>query len=185
MEFQLHDRVHELLKLLAGGQVHSKELALNLADYLDKNRQAFNPAAVPMHQATQRLATSGDEFTQRYDELKQRNARDVDAWVFFLAEIADKPEVRRLLSASGSSSVNGATSSSSSFNSSESQLQQQQQQRLTHTALAEMKEKVLKSSGSNSSSVITLSPNILSSLSKIGKRLIFLIFDFLVILKVL
>jgi hypothetical protein len=99
MEFQIHDRVNELLKLL-GGQSNSKEHALNFSDYLDKNRHVFNQAAVPMHQARQKIAlncTNSEEFVQKYDELKLKNNRDLDVFTFFISEIVDKPELKSLV----------------------------------------------------------------------------------------
>ncbi len=51
---------------------------------------------MPMHQAKAKLADScanPDEFVQKYDDLKSKNVPDLDAIVFFLAEISDKPEV--------------------------------------------------------------------------------------------
>ena len=49
-----------------------------------------------MHQAKAKLADSSpnqNEFIKKYDELKARNVRDLDALVYFLAEINDKAEV--------------------------------------------------------------------------------------------
>ena len=35
-----------------------------------------------------------DDFNQKYADLRVKNVREVDPLVHFLAEIADKPEVR-------------------------------------------------------------------------------------------
>ena len=51
---------------------------------------------MPTHQAKMRVAEASPnphDFLQKYDELKSRNARDLDSLVAFLAEIVDKPEV--------------------------------------------------------------------------------------------
>ena len=51
-----------------------------------------------MHQAKVRLtenSTNPAEFIRQYDELKGRNVKDLDALVFFLSEISDKPEVNK------------------------------------------------------------------------------------------
>ena len=49
-----------------------------------------------MHQAKSKLAENSpnsNEFLQKYDDLKSRNLRDLDALVYFLAEINDKSDV--------------------------------------------------------------------------------------------
>lgn len=49
-----------------------------------------------MHQAKLKLAErspNADEFIMKYDELKARNVKDLDAFVYFLADISDKQEV--------------------------------------------------------------------------------------------
>jgi len=49
-----------------------------------------------MYQIKDKLASNcrnPDDFLQKYDELKTKNARDLDAMVFFMSEICDKPEV--------------------------------------------------------------------------------------------
>jgi hypothetical protein len=49
-----------------------------------------------MHLAKAKLAENcpnPDEFIQKYDDLKTRNLRDLDALVYFLSEINERPEV--------------------------------------------------------------------------------------------
>ena len=51
-----------------------------------------------MHQAKAKLADSSPnktDFIKKYDDLKARNVRDLDALVYFLAEINDKTEVNK------------------------------------------------------------------------------------------
>jgi hypothetical protein len=52
-----------------------------------------------MFQIKEKLANNcrnPDEFLQKYDELKTKNARDLDAMVFFMSEVCDKPEVIKI-----------------------------------------------------------------------------------------
>ena len=56
-----------------------------------------------MHESLTKLANNSpcpSEFTQKYNELKGKNVRDLDAFVFFLSELSDKsetPGIKRLL----------------------------------------------------------------------------------------
>ena len=102
-----------------------------------------------MHQAKAKICENSkrpEEFTQKYNVLKGRNCRELDALVFFLAEISDKPDLKQFLSAKPvahstlhdtllSTTAHGAGASTSTGGSSSGS-------KLSQSALAEMKEKV-------------------------------------------
>ena len=49
-----------------------------------------------MHQAKAKICENSkrpEEFLQKYNDLKGKNCRELDALVYFLAEISDKSEV--------------------------------------------------------------------------------------------
>ena len=121
-----------------------------------------------MHVSLNKLANNSpnpNEFLQRYNELKAKNVRDLDAFVFFLGELSDKPEtvnIKRILEPRQnftSSTFTEATLIPESVSSGTTS------SKLSSTALAEMKDKVLKGT---SSGFITLSPNALTSISKLA-----------------
>jgi len=63
---------------------------------IKSKRNSKSDKKVPMYQIKDKLASNcrnPDDFLQKYDELKTKNARDLDAMVFFMSEICDKPEV--------------------------------------------------------------------------------------------
>lgn len=77
-----------------------------------------------MHQITTKIANSSPnpaEFTQKYNDLKIKNVRDVDALVFLLGELSGKPDtplVKKMFapksSVSSLSTYNDATLNSES-----------------------------------------------------------------------
>ncbi|RNA39511.1 gamma-tubulin complex component 2 [Brachionus plicatilis] len=98
-EFQLHNRVDKLAEIIG----LKKNDAFKIVTYLEKDRTPFNPALHPMHESLTKLANNSSnpsEFTQKYNELKGKNVRDLDAFVFFLSELCEKaetPGIKKLL----------------------------------------------------------------------------------------
>lgn len=124
---------------------------------------------MPIHQAKAKICENSkrpEEFIQKYNTLKGKNCRELDALVYFLAEISDKSDIKQFLAMrpvanstfqdtlNNTNAANGTSTSTGGSSSS----------KLSSTALAEMKEKVLKSTNSN---VIQVSPSILNTLSKV------------------
>jgi hypothetical protein len=78
---------------------HAKEIAPEISEYLNVHRTPFISASMPMHQARAKIAESSknaEAFMQKYNNLKSKNNKDVDVFVFFLSELTDKPEVSLL-----------------------------------------------------------------------------------------
>lgn len=168
-EFSIHERVNELFKLLGIPKTKAKVLAPNVTTFLENNRQKITSPVV-ICQAKEKitgLIKNPEDFIQKYDELNVKNVRELDQLVWFLGEVIDKNDMKQFLSVKplanstaldhlDSTNIGNGTSIATSGSSGS---------KLSSSALAEMKEKVLKNTSSN---VIQVTPSILSSLSKMG-----------------
>ena len=88
-EFQVHHLVSELVSLLGirdAGEVES------YVEVLLKNRRPYITTQVSAHTAKRKIAafsSTGDQFLQKYEDLKLRQTRDLDPLVYLLSKVSD------------------------------------------------------------------------------------------------
>ncbi|XP_071785890.1 gamma-tubulin complex component 2-like [Asterias amurensis] len=88
-EFRVHHQVSELIKILGLHGVDGPELYVDL---LVKNRTPYVTTQVSAHSAKRKIAEFSQtpvDFLQKYDELKSKNVRDLDAFVYLLSKLSE------------------------------------------------------------------------------------------------
>ncbi|XP_020828724.1 gamma-tubulin complex component 2 isoform X3 [Phascolarctos cinereus] len=96
-EFRIHHDVNELLSLL---RVHGGDGAEVYIDLLQKNRTPYVTTTVSAHSAKVKIAEfsrTPEDFLKKYDELKSKNARNLDPLVYLLAKLTEDRETLQYL----------------------------------------------------------------------------------------
>uniref|UniRef100_A0A2K6E3R6 Gamma-tubulin complex component n=1 Tax=Macaca nemestrina TaxID=9545 RepID=A0A2K6E3R6_MACNE len=91
-EFRIHHDVNELLSLL---RVHGGDGAEVYIDLLQKNRTPYVTTTVSAHSAKVKIAEfsrTPEDFLKKYDELKSKNARNLDPLVYLLSKLTEDKE---------------------------------------------------------------------------------------------
>ncbi|XP_030831245.1 gamma-tubulin complex component 2 [Strongylocentrotus purpuratus] len=92
-EFRIHHLVSELMKVLG---TQGKEGPEVYTDLLLKNVTPYITTQVSSHSAKRKIAEftkSPAEFLNKYDELKSKNVRDLDALVYLLSKLSEDKDV--------------------------------------------------------------------------------------------
>ncbi|XP_063951039.1 gamma-tubulin complex component 2-like [Lytechinus pictus] len=92
-EFKIHHLVSELMKHLGTQGQEGPEV---YTDLLLKNVTPFITTQVSSHAAKRKIAEfsrSPAEFLNKYDELKSKNVRDLDALVYLLSKLSENKDV--------------------------------------------------------------------------------------------
>ncbi|XP_069467159.1 gamma-tubulin complex component 2 isoform X2 [Ambystoma mexicanum] len=96
-EFRIHHDVNELISLL---RVHGGDGAEVYIDLLQKNRTPYITTSVSTHTAKVKIAEfsqTPEDFLKKYEELKSKNARNLDPLVYLLAKLTDDKETLQYL----------------------------------------------------------------------------------------
>ncbi|ELW67307.1 Gamma-tubulin complex component 2 [Tupaia chinensis] len=96
-EFRIHHDVNELLSLL---RVHGGDGAEVYIDLLQKNRTPYVTTTVSAHSAKVKIAEfsrTPEDFLKKYDELKSKNARNLDPLVYLLSKLTEDKETLQYL----------------------------------------------------------------------------------------
>ncbi|XP_022084041.1 gamma-tubulin complex component 2-like [Acanthaster planci] len=96
-EFRVHHQVSELIKILGLPGGAGPELYVDL---LLKNRTPYVTTQVSAHSAKRKIAEFTQtpvEFLQKYDELKSKNNRDLDAFVYLLSKLSEDKDTVAVL----------------------------------------------------------------------------------------
>ncbi|TRY55550.1 hypothetical protein DNTS_023152 [Danionella cerebrum] len=96
-EFRIHHDVSELLGLL---NVRGGEGAEVYIDLLQKNRTPYVTTTVSAHSAKVKMAEHSktpEDFLKKYDELKSKNARNLDPLVYLLSKLTEDKETLKFL----------------------------------------------------------------------------------------
>ncbi|XP_051968619.1 gamma-tubulin complex component 2 [Xyrauchen texanus] len=118
-EFRIHHDVNELLGLL---NVRGEDGAEVYIDLLQKNRTPYVTSTVSIHSAKVKIAEHSktpEDFLRKYDELKSKNARNLDPLVYLLSKLTEDKETLKFLqqNAKERSEISAnATSSTTSYN---------------------------------------------------------------------
>ncbi|XP_071477744.1 gamma-tubulin complex component 2-like [Diadema antillarum] len=92
-EFRIHHLVSELMKVLGSQGKEGPEVYTEL---LLKNVTPYVTTQVSSHTAKRKIASytkHPQEFLNKYDELKSKNVRDLDALVYLLSKLTEDKEV--------------------------------------------------------------------------------------------
>uniref|UniRef100_A0A8C1NKE9 Gamma-tubulin complex component n=1 Tax=Cyprinus carpio TaxID=7962 RepID=A0A8C1NKE9_CYPCA len=118
-EFRIHHDVNELLGLL---NVRGGDGAEVYIDLLQKNRTAYVTTTVSAHSAKVKMAEHSktpEDFLRKYDELKSKNARNLDPLVYLLSKLTEDKETLKFLQQNAKErsemSANAASSTSTSY----------------------------------------------------------------------
>lgn len=118
-EFKIHHHAAELLKLFNVTEGDGPEV---YAELLTKDLTPYVTTQISTHTAKRKIAensSSPEEFLKKYEELKSKNVRELDSFVYLLSNIVqekqlvkfiDRNEKERRKNASGGGSGIGATS---------------------------------------------------------------------------
>lgn len=96
-EFRIHHDVNELLGLL---NVRGGDGAEVYIDLLQKNRTGYVTTTVSAHSAKVKMAEHSktpEDFLRKYDELKSKNARNLDPLVYLLSKLTEDKECLQTL----------------------------------------------------------------------------------------
>uniref|UniRef100_H2TKY6 Gamma-tubulin complex component n=1 Tax=Takifugu rubripes TaxID=31033 RepID=H2TKY6_TAKRU len=96
-EFRIHHDVNELLSLL---QVRGADGAEGYIDLLQKHRTPYVTTTVSAHNAKVKLAEfskTPEDFLRKYEELKSKNARNLDPLVYLLSKLCEDKEALQFL----------------------------------------------------------------------------------------
>lgn len=88
-EFKVHHHVSELMHILG---IKGREGPEVYAELMLKNIRPFISTQVSAHQAKRKIAEftkTPEEFLQKYDELKSKNVKDLDAMVYLLSKLSE------------------------------------------------------------------------------------------------
>nr|XP_014348490.1 PREDICTED: gamma-tubulin complex component 2 isoform X2 [Latimeria chalumnae] len=118
-EFRIHHDVNELLSLL---RVRGGDGAEVYIDLLQKNRTPYVTTTVSAHSAKVKIAEfsrTPEDFLKKYDELKSKNARNLDPLLYLLSKLTEDKETLQYLQQNAKDRAElsaTATASSSSTN---------------------------------------------------------------------
>ncbi|XP_064628663.1 gamma-tubulin complex component 2-like isoform X2 [Lineus longissimus] len=98
-EFRVHHHVSELMAALGVKSMdgHGAEV---YTDMLIKSMTPYITTQVSSHNAKKKIAESSQtpvEFLQKYDDLKMKNVRDVDSFVYLLSKVAEDEPTKTFL----------------------------------------------------------------------------------------
>ncbi|XP_004579789.1 gamma-tubulin complex component 2 isoform X1 [Ochotona princeps] len=114
-EFRIHHDVNELLSLL---RVRGGDGAEVYMDLLQKNRTPYVSTTVSAHSAKVKIAEfsrTPEDFLKKYDELKSKNARNLDPLVYLLSKLTEDRETLQYLQQNAKDRGELAASSTTSF----------------------------------------------------------------------
>uniref|UniRef100_A0AAY5L744 Gamma-tubulin complex component n=1 Tax=Esox lucius TaxID=8010 RepID=A0AAY5L744_ESOLU len=116
-EFRIHHDVNELLSLLHVGGGDGAEVYIDL---LQKNRTPYVTTSVSAHSAKVKIAEyskTPEDFLKKYEELKSKNARNLDPLVYLLSKLSEDKEMLQCLqqNAKERSEANASSATSTSF----------------------------------------------------------------------
>ncbi|XP_067225160.1 gamma-tubulin complex component 2 [Chanodichthys erythropterus] len=118
-EFRIHHDVNELLGLL---NVRGGDGAEVYIDLLQKNRTGYVTTTVSAHSAKVKMAEHSktpEDFLRKYDELKSKNARNLDPLVYLLSKLTEDKETLKFLQQNAKErsemSANAASSTTTSY----------------------------------------------------------------------
>ncbi|XP_017539885.1 gamma-tubulin complex component 2 [Pygocentrus nattereri] len=118
-EFRIHHDVNELLSLL---HVRGGDGAEVYIDLLQKNRTSYVTTTVSAHSAKVKIAEHSktpEDFLRKYDELKSKNARNLDPLVYLLSKLTEDKEtlkcLQQIAKERSEMSANATSSSTTSF----------------------------------------------------------------------
>lgn len=118
-EFRIHHDVNELLGLL---NVRGGDGAEVYIDLLQKNRTGYVTTTVSAHSAKVKMAEHSktpEDFLRKYDELKSKNARNLDPLVYLLSKLTEDKETLKFLQQNSKErsemSANAASSTTTSY----------------------------------------------------------------------
>nr|XP_033796696.1 gamma-tubulin complex component 2 isoform X2 [Geotrypetes seraphini] len=100
-EFRIHHDVNELISLL---RVHGGDGAEVYIDLLQKNRTPYITTNVSAHSAKVKIAEfsqTPEDFLKKYEELKLKNARNLDPMVYLLSKLTEDKETLQYLQKNG------------------------------------------------------------------------------------
>ncbi|XP_040176686.1 gamma-tubulin complex component 2 [Rana temporaria] len=113
-EFRIHHDVNELISLL---RVHGTEGAELYIDLLQKNRTPYVTTSVSAHSAKVKIAEfsrTPEDFLKKYEELKSKNARNLDPLVYLLSKLTEDKETLQYLQQNAKDRAELTTSSAAS-----------------------------------------------------------------------
>ncbi|XP_073453022.1 gamma-tubulin complex component 2 [Aquarana catesbeiana] len=113
-EFRIHHDVNELISLL---RVHGTEGAELYIDLLQKNRTPYVTTSVSAHSAKVKIAEfsrTPEDFLKKYEELKSKNARNLDPLVYLLSKLTEDKETLQYLQQNAKDRAELTTSSAGS-----------------------------------------------------------------------
>ncbi|XDV44944.1 hypothetical protein PO909_013148 [Leuciscus waleckii] len=118
-EFRIHHDVNELLGLL---NVRGGDGAEVYIDLLQKNRTGYVTTTVSAHSAKVKMAEHSktpEDFLRKHDELKSKNARNLDPLVYLLSKLTEDKETLKFLQQNAKErsemSANAASSTTTSY----------------------------------------------------------------------
>uniref|UniRef100_A0A672PWY8 Gamma-tubulin complex component n=1 Tax=Sinocyclocheilus grahami TaxID=75366 RepID=A0A672PWY8_SINGR len=118
-EFRIHHDVNELLGLL---NVRGGDGAEVYIDLLQENRTPYVTTTVSAHSAKVKMAEHSKtpkDFLRKYDELKSKNARNLDPLVYLLSKLTEDKETLTFLQQNAKErtemSANAASSTATSY----------------------------------------------------------------------
>ncbi|PIK61694.1 putative gamma-tubulin complex component 2 [Apostichopus japonicus] len=97
-EFKVHHHVSELMHVLG---IKGSEGPEVYAELMTKNIRPFISTLVSAHQAKRKIAEftkTPEEFLRKYDDLKSKNVKDLDAMVFLISKLSDDKSTTSVLS---------------------------------------------------------------------------------------
>jgi gamma-tubulin complex component 2 len=98
-EFRIHHLASRLIDLLGAGDASGPEVYV---DILTRNMTRYVTTQVSTHNAKRKIAeftSQHKEFLIKYDELKSKQIRELDALVYLISRIIDQPSVLSMLQA--------------------------------------------------------------------------------------
>ncbi|XP_043912715.1 gamma-tubulin complex component 2 [Protopterus annectens] len=116
-EFRIHHDVNELLSLL---RVRGGDGAEVYIDLLQKNRTPYVTTTVSAHSAKVKIAEfsrTPEDFLKKYDELKSKNARNLDPLIYLISKLTEDKETLQYLqqNAKDRADLGAATNTSTNF----------------------------------------------------------------------
>ncbi|XP_046359513.1 gamma-tubulin complex component 2-like [Haliotis cracherodii] len=144
-EFKVHHHVSELMNLLGvrstdsvGAEVYTEMLLKNTTPYITTQ--------VSAHHAKRKIAESTQtpiEFFAKYDDMKSRNVRDLDALVYFFAKLCEEDQTKEFLAKNARDKADAAGMTLLPHGKITSQLPAPGT-KMTEQELSEIKDKLLK-----------------------------------------
>jgi len=96
-EFKIHHHAAELLKLFNVTEGDGPEV---YAELLTKDLTPYVTTQISTHTAKRKIAensSSPEEFLKKYEELKSKNVRELDSFVYLLSNIVQEKQLVKFI----------------------------------------------------------------------------------------